>query len=211
MFGGTEVTISVAVLGSGTGTVSSSVSTDPLVETIDCGITAGMPSGSVCYAAFLDAGQGGQFVLTATPAADTRFERYTGCTSPTGNQCTLSFDGTQATEEFHVQAIFGLLPPPGGMPATFHNSSSVEAYLVIPGETPVDGNLIDPGGERIVTIASGVGTQTTFRAYLTPATVAASVTCMVTATAWQGGTTPEISFHNDEGNYLTCASGLVAP
>jgi hypothetical protein len=70
------------------------------------------------------------------------------------------------------------------------------------------------GPARDVTIPTTVGSQATFRAYLSPGAAAvavATITCLVTASAWQTGTHPLVAFNNSEGNFLTCSDGLVAP
>ena len=200
-----EITVEVSGAGDGDGLVQGSAPAD-----IYCTITHGEVTGGKCGVIFHDAGGGGSFTLVATPAPGSRFDGFAGCNTTSGTDCELSFPHQVEDHVFLVKASFGLVPPPATNVVTFRNESMVSAYRVGPGEAPAVNNLVGPGHSRDVAIASTVESQAIFRAYVAPPEIAASITCMVTAEAWQGGTTPEISFHNDEGNYLTCSSGLVA-
>lgn len=204
-----RVRVDVTGHGTGTGTVSAS---DPAVE-IDCTITAGTSSGT-CHASFPEAGQGGAFTLTATPAEGSTFDGFTGCTSATGNVCTLSFEGTGNNITFSVGVTFTLLqaPPPGTDVVSFYNNSADSTHLLGPGEVVGAGNLVISHGQRDVAIDTTVGSTATFRAYNTAATLIASITCQVTVEAWTvANPYPFVILNDSEGFYLTCSSGLVAP
>ncbi len=204
-----RVEVDVTGHGTGTGTVSAS---DPAVD-IECTITAGTSSGT-CHASFPEAGQGGVFTLTATPSAGSSFDGFSGCTSAAGNVCTLSFEGTGNNITFSVGVTFTLLEgPPAGMDVvSFYNNAAVSAHLLGPGEAVGAGNLVISHGQRDVAIDTTVGSTAMFRAYNAAATLLASISCQVTVEAWTVPSPyPLVILNDNEGYYLTCSSGLVAP
>ena len=87
----TEVQLDVTKGGTGTGTVTSAPAG------ISC---AG--DGSQCNALFP---ADSTVVLTASPAAGSSFASWTGCPSPSGNQCTVTMD-----QERTVNANFNVNP-----------------------------------------------------------------------------------------------------
>lgn len=153
--------------------------------------------------------------MVAAPTAGSGFGGFHGCSSTNGLNCELAFPyGGGENYSFEVQATFTITvpPPPGTNTVRIYNfSTSRQAYLLGPGETAGLENLVEPGHERLVNIPSAVGTPSTFRSILPPATEVATVTCLVTASAWQAGTLPAVKFFDNEGYYLACDNGLVAP
>lgn len=101
--------------------------------------------------------------------------------------------------------------PPATNTVLVYNNTGDSAYVVGPGESAVAATRLQTHGSRQVAIPSAVASQSTFRAYLTPGTVAATITCTVTATAWTGGGQPLVTFYFDGSGHLSCAEGLVAP
>ncbi len=203
-----EIDVIVTGAGLGVGLVTS-----PAPADIYCTITAGHASGE-CHAKFDDAGGGGAFTLIATPATGSRFGGFHGCNSTSGLNCELTFGVGGGSLHWDVIATFDLeaAPPPGQNFVRFENHShTLQAYLVGPGETPGPDNAVDPDHERLLAIPTAPGAPLVFRAYLPPATEVASQTCLVTATAWQNGVYPIVKFWDNEGHYLTCEAGLVAP
>lgn len=93
----TEVDLTVTKAGTGSGTVTSA--------------PAGISCGDTCES-FFPANT--QVTLTATPSADSAFASWTGCTSTSGDQCTVSMSSDKA-----VTASFAANPvtqPPIGSP-----------------------------------------------------------------------------------------------
>jgi hypothetical protein len=208
------VNVHVTGAGDGTGTV---VAPDPAVN-IDCTSTAGAESGT-CTDGFEDAGGGGVFTLEATPLLPgSEFAGYTGnCSSISGTVCTLSFEAGESPT-FEVTVNFHLLngEPPATDAVTFYNASDALAYyLVGPGETAGAGNLVQPHASRSPSpqISTVVGSQSTFRAYLTIGGLAVgTTTCQVTAGAWSDPLSPPVvAFYDSDGYFMTCSTGLVAP
>ncbi len=199
--------------GSGSGTV---VAEDINTVGINCVLppNASHPAPNpthdrTCTFTFPDAGGGGSFRLDAEADAGSVFTSWVGCSQTSGPVCILDFSAG-ADVVFLVTAKFDLAGASNTV--LFYNSATVPAYLVGPGETPGPANLVaSHGPARNVTIPTTVGSQSTFRAYLTLGSPAATITCMVTADAWQNGTQPLVFFDNSEGNFLTCSDGLVAP
>ncbi len=208
-----RVMITVSGTGDGTGTV---LAPDPAVN-IDCTSTAGTESGT-CTDSFEDAGGGGVFTLEATPLfPGSEFGGYTGdcvISGPGGTVCTLSFDAGESPT-FNVTADFHLNPnpPPSGTDVvSFYNNAAVSAHLLGPGEVVGAGNLVISHDQRDVAIDTTVGSTATFRAYNAASTLIASITCQVTVEAWTVTYPyPLVILYDNEGYYLTCSSGLVAP
>lgn len=208
-----RVTVTVSGTGDGTGTV---LAPDPGVD-IDCTSTAGTESGT-CTDSFEDAGGGGVFTLEATPLfPGSEFGGYTGdcvISGPGGTVCTLSFEAGESPT-FNVAADFHLNPnPPATDGVTFYNASDTHAYyLVGPGEPAGAGNLVQPHASRNPSplISTVVGSQSVFRAYVTPGGLAVgTTTCQVTAGAWSDPLSPPlVAFYDSDGYFMTCSSGLV--
>ena len=92
--------VELSVLGAGTGQ-GTVVAGDEGVLDLSCSF----PSEGQCGDDFEDAGGGGVFTLVAIPLEGSVFAGWTGCTSVSGNICTLRFaDGEEP--DFQVTARF---------------------------------------------------------------------------------------------------------
>jgi streptogramin lyase len=102
IFGGWGLDIStsgqifVGKSGSGSGTVTS--------------VPAGIDCGGTCVSSFE---AGSSVVLTATPSAGSKFAKWQGCDSVSGNQCTVNVNGAIENATASFDLIPGTVPPPG--------------------------------------------------------------------------------------------------
>lgn len=99
-----SITVSLSNPGSGSGTVTS---VEPEID-IDCNLG---PNGH-CDESFNDAGAGGSFSLDATPTEGSTFLQWLGCSSTSGNRCTLTFSASADDTTFNVTAYFTNEAPP---------------------------------------------------------------------------------------------------
>ena len=197
--GGT-LTVEVVAAGTGNGEVNG--------DGISCNLSEGAHTGD-CSQAYPLTGPG-NVLLTAIASSGSVFAGWSsGCSrilGAGGTLCYIDYSGV-ATYTSTVTATFNLAGTTSSV--TLYNNASVAANLVGPGETAGVANLVQPHGQREVTIVTTVGSLSEFRAYLNPATLTVSTTCSVTATAWQNGTHPLVMFDNTDGNRLVCSEGLV--
>lgn len=100
-----RIDVDIANPGSGAGNV---VSVEPGLN-ISCALG---PADS-CSEGFNDAGAGGTFSLDATPSSGSTFVQWLGCSSTSGNRCTLTFSATAGDTTFNVTAYFVGEGPPG--------------------------------------------------------------------------------------------------
>jgi hypothetical protein len=104
-----RVTVTVNGAGRGSGLVSASERT----VGVDCRVTAGATAPTttgLCSSTFVDAGGGGVITLTATPAAGSAFDAWTGCSSASGPVCMLTFSQGVRIVTFSVTVAFRTAP-----------------------------------------------------------------------------------------------------
>ena len=93
-----RITVELDNPGSGSGNVTS------VEPGIDISCDPG-PAGH-CNESFNDAGAGGSFSLDATPTEGSTFLQWLGCSSTSGNRCTLTFSASADDTTFNVTAYF---------------------------------------------------------------------------------------------------------
>ena len=71
-----------------------------------CQLAAGSTGNHQCHTSFNDAGAGGQVFLTATPDPGSAFAGWSGCTSVSGNQCTLTFSAASGDTTLSAVVVF---------------------------------------------------------------------------------------------------------
>jgi hypothetical protein len=213
---GDPSTVIVVGQGTGSGLVINSILPVQDDLSIDCAVP-GNATHHVCTDDFTPLSTGGYVQLEAIADGGSVFAGwFSGCsrieTGINGEFCLIDYSGLAGPITYTVTARFNLAGATNTV--MLYNASSVSAYLVGPSESPGNpGTLVESHGPaRSVSIPTTVGSQATFSAYFSVGTAAvATITCMVTATAWQNGTQPLVTFNNSEGNFLTCSDGLVAP
>lgn len=192
-----EVLVQVYFEGAGEGLlVSEGIETIPIDCTTD-------RDHQQCFTVFDDAGGGGNFRIVATAQTGSVFDGWKpgSCTSESGAVCHLEFAQETADTTFAITARFDRIPVEMNE-ITLYNGTLGTANLVTDSEGQASGSL-GPSSTRTVSVPSAIGSSITIRAFV-GGTFAARVTCIVTAAAWQGGSTPLVDLFSDGGYVMHC-------